>query len=88
MCKAYNDWAYEYTQEDPDRLFFAALIPMQNPQYAAEEVYRVAAKGCRVALIRPMDAMGNYPLQPKFEGRVERHWRIPGWSTGCIPFRL
>ena len=31
MCKAYNDWAYEYTQEDPERLFFAALIPMQNP---------------------------------------------------------
>ena len=67
MCKAYNDWAYEYTQEDPDRLFFAALIPMQNPQYAAQEVYRVADMGCRAALVRPMDAMGNYPLQPKYE---------------------
>ena len=67
MCKAYNDWAYEYTQEDPERLFFAALIPMQNPEYAAQEVYRVADKGCRVALVRPMDAMGNYPLQPKYE---------------------
>src|SRR5437016_13859502 len=40
---------------------------MQNPQYAVEEVYRVAAQGCRVALVRPMDAMGNYPLQPKYE---------------------
>ena len=67
MCKAYNDWAHEYTQEDPDRLFFAALIPMQSQQYAAEEVYRVAERGCRVALIRPMDAMGNYPIQPKYE---------------------
>ena len=63
MCRAYNDWAYEYTLEDTDRLFFAALIPMQHPEYAVEEVYRVAARGCRVALIRPMDAMGNYPLQ-------------------------
>ena len=27
----------------------------------------MAAKGCRVGLIRPMDAMGNYPVQPKYE---------------------
>ncbi len=67
MCKAYNEWAYEYTLEDPDRLYFAALIPMQDPKFAIQEVYRVAEKGCRVALIRPTDAMGNYPLQPKYE---------------------
>src|SRR5436309_3955213 len=67
FCKAYNQWAYEYTLADPQRLFFAALLPMQNPQYAVEEVYRVAAQGCRVALVRPMDAMGNYPIQPKYE---------------------
>ena len=67
MCKAYNEWAHEYTLEDPDRLFFAALIPMQDPKFAVEELYRVAAKGCRVALIRPTDAMGNYPMQMKYE---------------------
>ena len=38
FCKAYNEWAYEYTLADPERLFFAALLPMQNPQYAVEEV--------------------------------------------------
>jgi uncharacterized protein len=67
FCRAYNEWAYEYTQADPDRLFFAALVPMQHPDYAIEEIRRVAALGCRVALVRPMDAMGNYPLQPKYE---------------------
>jgi uncharacterized protein len=67
MCKAYNEWAYEYCQEDPERLYFAALLPMQNPKYAADELYRVADKGCRVGLIRPIDAMGNYPIQPKYE---------------------
>ena len=40
---------------------------MQHPDYAVEEIRRVAALGCRVALVRPMDAMGNYPLQPKYE---------------------
>ena len=67
FCKAYNEWAYEYTLADPQRLYFAAMLPMQNPRYAADEVYRVAARGCRVALVRPIDAMGNYPLQPKYE---------------------
>ena len=68
MCKAYNDWAYNYTLEDPERLFFAALLPMQSPTYAIEELYRVSPRlGCRVALIRPMDAQGNYPVQPKYE---------------------
>jgi predicted TIM-barrel fold metal-dependent hydrolase len=67
FCRAYNEWAYEYTLANPERLFFAALIPMQHPDYAVEEVRRVAAQGCRVALVRPMDALGNYPLQPKYE---------------------
>ena len=85
MCKAYNDWAYEYTLEDPERLFFAALIPMQNPLYAVEEVYRVADKGCRVALIRPMDAMGNYPIQPKYES-VWNALEETGLVYGMHPF--
>jgi len=67
FCKAYNEWAYEYTRENPERLYSAALLPMQDVRFAVEEAYRVAAKGCRVALIRPMDAMGNYPLQPKYQ---------------------
>src|SRR6185437_15304415 len=67
FCKAYNQWAYEYTRADPERLFFAALLPIQNAQFAIQEIHRVAAQGCRVALVRPTDAMGNYPLQPKYE---------------------
>ena len=67
MCKAYNEWAFEYCQEDPERLYFAALLPLQNTSFAVQELYRVAAKGCRVALVRPIDAMGNYPIQPKYD---------------------
>ena len=67
MCKAYNEWAYDYCQEAPERIFFAALLPMQDPSFAMQELYRVAEKGCRVALVRPNDALGNYPIQPKYE---------------------
>jgi predicted TIM-barrel fold metal-dependent hydrolase len=85
MCKAYNDWAYEYTLEDPERLFFAALLPMQNPKFAVEELYRVAARGCRVGLIRPIDAMGNYPIQPKYEP-LWRAMEETGVVYGMHPF--
>ena len=85
MCKAYNEWAYEYCQEDPERLFFAAMLPMQDPFYAAQEVRRVADKGCRVGLVRPVDAMGNYPLQPKYE-RVWRAMEETGVVYGMHPF--
>lgn len=85
MCKAYNEWAWEYCQENPDRLFFAALLPMQNPKYAEQEVYRVAAKGCRVGLVRPIDAMGNWPIQPKYN-RVWRAMEETGMVYGMHPF--
>ena len=85
MCKAYNEWAYDYCQEDPERLYFAALLPMQDPKYAAQEVYRVAGKGCRVGLVRPVDAMGNYPLQPKYE-QVWRAMEETGVVYGMHPF--
>ena len=85
MCKAYNDWAHEYCQENPDRLFFAALLPMQDPKLAEDEVYRVADKGCRVGLVRPIDAMGNYPIQPKY-ARVWHAMEETGVVYGMHPF--
>lgn len=85
MCKAYNEWAYDYCQEDPERIFFAALLPMQDPTFATQELYRVAEKGCRVALIRPMDAMGNYPLQMKYDP-LWRAMEETGVVYGMHPF--
>ncbi len=85
ICKAYNDWAYEYCQADPKRLYFAALLPMQDPKMAEQEVLRVAARGCRVGLVRPIDAMGNYPIQPKYQ-RVWKAMEDAGVVYGMHPF--
>jgi predicted TIM-barrel fold metal-dependent hydrolase len=85
ICKAYNDWAHEYCQANPERLFFAAMLPMQNPLYAEQEIYRVADKGCRVGLVRPIDAMGNYPIQPKYD-RVWKAMEETGMVYGMHPF--
>jgi predicted TIM-barrel fold metal-dependent hydrolase len=85
FCRAYNAWAYEYTLENPERLYFAALLPVQDVLFAVEEVYRVADQGCRVGLIRPIDAMGNYPVQPKYE-RLWDALEEVGMVYGMHPF--
>jgi len=85
MCKAYNEWAWDYCQENPERIFFAALLPMQDPTYAIQELHRVADKGCRLALVRPIDAMGNYPIQPKYD-RLWRAMEDRGIVYGMHPF--
>ena len=45
----------------------------------------MAAQGCRVALVRPIDAMGNYPLQPKYEP-VWNALEETGMVYGMHPF--
>lgn len=61
LARAYNNWAYDWCRTDPDRLHPAALLPIQNPDYALQELERVAKLDFRVALIRPIDANGHYP---------------------------
>jgi uncharacterized protein len=61
FCRAYNDFVHDWCAEEPGRLYGAALLPLQNPAYAAEEIHRVAEMGLPVALIRPIDARGEYP---------------------------
>ncbi len=61
FCQAYNDFLVDWCKEVPERLFGAALLPVQDPERAAKEIYRASELGHRVALIRPIDAQGKYP---------------------------
>jgi predicted TIM-barrel fold metal-dependent hydrolase len=38
ICRAYNTWLSEYCQYDPQRLYGAMLIPLQDPELAVEEL--------------------------------------------------
>ena len=61
LSRAYNNWARDWCNEVPDRLFPAAWLPIQSPLYTNEEIERVAQMGFPVGLMRPIDARGNYP---------------------------
>ena len=61
FCQAYNDFLVDWCAEVPDRLFGAALLPIQDPVRAAKEIFRAKELGHRVGLIRPIDAQAKYP---------------------------
>jgi len=61
FCRAYNDWCRDWCSQVPDRLYGAALLPLQDPERARRELLRVADLGFPVGLMRPIDARGAYP---------------------------
>ena len=88
MCKAYNDWAYEYCQENPERLYFAALLPMQDPE--------IRRAGSCIAW-RTRDAASAWSVRSMRWATIRfspstsacgTRWKRPAWFTGCIRFRL
>ena len=58
-CRAYNNWAADYTSEDPQRLRWAAALPMQEPDEAVAEAERAAAAGCVSFYMRPNPVGGR-----------------------------
>ncbi|HMF05763.1 MAG TPA: amidohydrolase family protein [Methylocella sp.] len=66
-ARAYNDWVCDYCSADKTRLYPAAVLPVQNVDYAIEELRRVAKRGFKSALVRPIIAQGKYPTFPEFD---------------------
>jgi len=67
LARAYNDWIADFCKAAPDRLYAAAMVPLQNMDYAVEELRRVAKIACfRGAFIRPMFLEGHYFTHPYY----------------------
>jgi predicted TIM-barrel fold metal-dependent hydrolase len=60
IARAYNDWLAGYCSADPARLYGAAMLPMQDPPAAAEELRRAREHlGFPAAFVRPNPCMGR-----------------------------
>jgi predicted TIM-barrel fold metal-dependent hydrolase len=70
--RAYNDWAHEFNQVEPDRLLLLADIPSHDPKAAADELARVAKLGHRGAIIH--QHIGD--ADPVFEDSWHRFWDV------------
>ncbi|MGE0880301.1 MAG: amidohydrolase family protein [Acidimicrobiia bacterium] len=57
-CEIYNDWAWDYCQQAPDRLVPAAMIPCIDLDMAYAECVRTADKGYAAFCL--WEGLGNY----------------------------
>ena len=68
LCaRAYNDWVYDYCGADRKRMYPAAVLPLQEVDRAIDELRRVAKRGFKSALVRPIIALNRYPTFPEFD---------------------
>jgi predicted TIM-barrel fold metal-dependent hydrolase len=68
LARAYNDWISDFCQAAPGRLFAAAMVPLQNMDYAVAELRRAAKlPGIRGAFIRPMFIEERYFTHPYYD---------------------
>jgi predicted TIM-barrel fold metal-dependent hydrolase len=68
LARAYNKWIADFCKAAPERLFAAAMVPLQNMDHAVEELRRVAKIPCfRGAFIRPMFLEGHYFTHPFYD---------------------
>lgn len=68
VCRAYNTWSLEYCSTDPDRLWMAAMLPMQSPDLASEEAERVSQSGAKCFYVRPNPVAGRNLYHEDYEG--------------------
>jgi hypothetical protein len=68
LARAYNDWIVDFCRAAPDRLFAAAILPLQDMDFALEELERVARlPSVRAVFIRPMFLENRYLNHPYYD---------------------
>jgi predicted TIM-barrel fold metal-dependent hydrolase len=68
IARAYNDWLAGYCAADPNRLFGAAMLPVQDPAAAAAELRRAHGElGFPAAFVRPNPCRGRSLSDPDYE---------------------
>jgi predicted TIM-barrel fold metal-dependent hydrolase len=73
LARAYNDWLAGYCSAAPDRLYGAAMLPLQDPDAAVHELRRAREElGFPAASVRPNPCLGRTVAHPSHE---------PIWET-------
>ncbi len=62
MIQAYNDWHIdEWASTYPGRFIPLALVPVWDPEWASDEIRRVAAKGCPAVTLPELPHVDGLP---------------------------
>ena len=85
LFRNYNDWLFSYCQQQPDRLIGLALLPMQDPDQAADELERILRLGYKGACI-PCTAIGGRPYNDRAYDQIWARAEEAGLPLGLHIF--
>ena len=66
ICRAYNNWAYDYCSEDTGRLKMAAQIPIHDVDEAIKEARRAVNELGAVTLVLPNHSVNERPWYDEY----------------------
>ncbi len=67
MCRAYNNWCYEYCSTDPKRLKFVAVLPGSDIDEMIKEARRAVEKLGAVSVRNPLLPEGKWLHEPEYD---------------------
>ena len=67
LVRAYNDWLFEFTSYDPQRLKPVPGVSLHDPEDALGELRRVVSLGARAIFVRPNPINGRTLGDPAYE---------------------
>jgi predicted TIM-barrel fold metal-dependent hydrolase len=68
LCRAYNDWLFDYCRTDPKRLLGVGVIPVQDIGAAVAESRRVVRElGFKAVFVRPNPVKGRTLDDPYYD---------------------
>lgn len=72
LCRAYNNWLFDYCHSDPKRLMGVGVIPVQERQAAIDEARRVVKEfGFKGIFVRPNPVKGRTLDDPYYDPLYE-----------------
>jgi predicted TIM-barrel fold metal-dependent hydrolase len=87
LARAYNDWIYDFSQADPARLVPAGILPMQSPLFARREIDRLARRGFKAVVLRPMFFAATVSEERSHAARLEQAARLMNAGARPAPSR-
>ena len=68
LARAYNNWIADFCAAAPHRLFATAMLPLQDMDFAIEELQRIEKIPCfKGVFLRPMFIEGRYFTHPFYD---------------------
>jgi predicted TIM-barrel fold metal-dependent hydrolase len=67
LARAYNNWIFDFARTESRRLVPAAVLPIQNINFALAELRRIEKMGFRTVVMRPVFVCDRYLNHPYYD---------------------